>query len=58
MAQKKKISMPASYGGLLRYFEDYKSKIALKPMQVVVFTIMIIIIVIILHIIGPGIFGF
>ncbi len=30
-----KIRMPASFGGLTRYFEDYKSKIELKPEYVI-----------------------
>ena len=57
MAQKK-VSMPASYGGLLRYFEDYKSKIVIKPTHVIVLTIAVIVVVMILHLIGPSILGF
>ena len=39
---EEKIRMPASFGGLTRYFEDYKSKIELKP-EYVVFAIIVVI---------------
>ncbi|MBT3985376.1 preprotein translocase subunit Sec61beta [archaeon] len=38
-----KISMPSSGGGLMRYFDDYKSKIQIKPSYVIVAVIVIII---------------
>jgi preprotein translocase subunit Sec61beta len=47
-----KISMPSSGGGLIRYFEDYKSKISLKPGQVIVLVIAVMIIIILLHTYG------
>jgi preprotein translocase subunit Sec61beta len=37
-----KISMPSGTGGLLRYDEEYPSKIMLKPLHVVAFVIVII----------------
>ena len=43
-----KIQMPSSGGGLVRYFDDYKSKIEFKPVYVVVLIIIVIIIEIIL----------
>ena len=42
MAQDK-IQMPSSSGGLVRYFEDYKSKIAFSPMVVIVVIVIVII---------------
>lgn len=39
---EEKIRMPASFGGLTRYFEDYKSKIEIKP-EYVVFAIILVI---------------
>ncbi|MBU1078696.1 MAG: SEC61-beta family protein, partial [Spirochaetes bacterium] len=36
-------------GGLVRYFDDYKSKLSLKPIYVVFFIILIIIIELYLH---------
>ncbi len=38
-----KIRMPASFGGLTRYFEDYKSKIELKPEHVIFLIVLVII---------------
>lgn len=36
------IQMPAGFGGLMRYNEEYSSKFNLKPTHVVVFIILII----------------
>jgi len=44
-----KIQMPSSGGGLVRYFDDYKSKIEFKPIVVVICIILIIILEIYLH---------
>jgi len=51
MAQDK-IRMPSEMGGLVRYFDDYKSRIEFKPMIVVVFIVIVIAIEIILHTMG------
>lgn len=37
-----RISMPSGFGGLMRFDEEYASKIMLKPSHVVVFAIFII----------------
>ncbi len=55
---KDKISMPASHGGLMQYYEEYKGKIEMSPYIVVTLTILVIIFVVLLHVIGPNIFGF
>jgi len=44
-----KIQMPSSGGGLVRYFDDYKSKIEFKPILVVIFIIVIILLELYLH---------
>jgi len=49
----KGVSMPSSYGGIVRYFEEYKSKIELKPDHIVFIAIVSIIVVIALHAINP-----
>ncbi len=54
---KDSVRMPSGMGGLVRYFEDYKSKIEFKPRTVVVFVILVIIIEIILHTRGVNWFG-
>jgi preprotein translocase subunit Sec61beta len=37
-----RINMPAGFGGLMRYSEEYSSKFNLKPTHVVIFIILII----------------
>jgi len=37
-----KINLPAGYGGLMRFEEEYESKIMLKPTHVIVFIILIL----------------
>jgi len=44
-----KIQMPSGMGGLVRYFDDYKSKIEFKPGHIIIITIVVIMIMIILH---------
>jgi preprotein translocase subunit Sec61beta len=44
-----KIQMPQSGGGLVRYFDDYKSKIEMSPVTVVVMIIVVMIIELVLH---------
>jgi len=39
-----KINMPAGFGGLMRYGEEYESKFNLKPVHVVIFIIFIILV--------------
>ncbi|MBL7100951.1 MAG: preprotein translocase subunit Sec61beta [Nanoarchaeota archaeon] len=48
-----KIQMPSSGGGLVRYFDDYKSKIEIKPIFVVGFIILVIVFEIYLHMFHP-----
>ena len=43
------IRIPSSQGGLVRYFDDYKSKIELRPEYVIVAIAFVIIAEIILH---------
>jgi preprotein translocase subunit Sec61beta len=47
-----KMRMPSSQGGLIRYFDDYKSKIEFKPIHIVILVILIIVIEIFLHLQG------
>lgn len=50
---KDNIHMPAGFGGLMRYNEEYKSKFVFKPSSVIVFIILIILFVAILKIVWP-----
>ena len=43
------VRMPSGMGGLVRYFDDYKSKINFKPIVVVIAIIVVIIIEFLLH---------
>ena len=52
-----KIQLPSGMGGLVRYFDEYKSKITLKPGHVVVLCIIVIIIMVILHAYGKVLLG-
>jgi preprotein translocase subunit Sec61beta len=57
MARDDKISMPASTAGLTRYFDDYKSKIEMKPTHVIIIIVIVIIIEVILHMNGSSWLG-
>jgi preprotein translocase subunit Sec61beta len=54
---KDKISMPSSTAGITRYFDDYRSKIEMKPGMVIVLVCVVIIVIIILHAFGKSWFG-
>ncbi len=56
MAQDK-IRIPASGGGIVRYFDEYKSKFEIKPGHVIVLILIVAIIELILHTLGYGWFG-
>jgi preprotein translocase subunit Sec61beta len=49
MARNDKIQMPSSGAGIMRYFDDYKSRFELKPAHVVVLAVLIILVIVILH---------
>ena len=49
-----RIRMPSSGGGLVRYFEDYKSKVEFKPSVVLIMIVVVILIGIIIHTYGKG----
>ncbi len=42
-------SMPSGSGGLVRYFNEYKSKIQLKPSYIILLIVLVIIFELILH---------
>jgi len=52
-----KISMPSSGAGLTRFFDDYKSKIELKPEHVIILIVLVIIIELLLNWQGNAWFG-
>ena len=56
MAQDR-ISMPSGMGGLVRYFDEYKSKIKFKPGHIIVLSIVVIVIMLILNKFGNSLLG-
>ena len=52
MARNNKVHMPSGTGGLVRYFDEYKSKIEFKPGMIIILVIIVIIIEVILHLQG------
>lgn len=46
--------MPSGMGGLVRYFDDYKSKIEFKPGHIIFMIILLVIIIIILNVYGAS----
>ncbi len=42
MAQDNRINLPGSFGGLMRFSEEYSSYFNLKPVYVIAFIILII----------------
>jgi preprotein translocase subunit Sec61beta len=47
---KDRIRMPTSHAGITQYFDDYKSKIEIKPEHVIAICVVIIIIELLLKI--------
>jgi len=45
---QKKMRMPSGQGGIVRYFDDYKSKFEIKPEHVIFLTVILILTVLIL----------
>ena len=57
MADKNRVSMPASTAGLTRFFDEYKSKITLKPAYVLTLAIITILIILLLNAYGSALLG-
>jgi len=49
---KDRIQMPSGMGGLVRYFDDYKSKIEFKPGHIIILAVIVMLIIIVLHAYG------
>jgi preprotein translocase subunit Sec61beta len=52
-----RISMPSGMGGLVRYFDEYRSKIEFKPGHIVIICVVIILIMMMLHAFGTSWIG-
>ena len=52
-----RIQMPSGMGGLVRYFDEYRSKIEFKPGHIIIICIVLIIILLMLHAFGGRLVG-
>lgn len=52
-----RISMPSGMGGLVRYFDEYKSKIEFKPGHIVIMSALLIVMMVVLYSYGHYLFG-
>ena len=56
MAQNR-ITLPSGTGGIVRYFDEYRSKLEFKPGHIVVICLAVIVIMIILYLYGARLMG-
>ncbi len=49
MSSNNKISLPSTGGGIVRYFDEYKSKFEIKPTYVLVIIGVVILLALLLH---------
>ncbi|MBT4538662.1 preprotein translocase subunit Sec61beta [Candidatus Woesearchaeota archaeon] len=57
MAKDNKIRMPSGQGGLTRYYDEYKSRLEISPMTVVVVCVAIMVIILFLYMFGSAWIG-
>ena len=57
MVSSNRVNMPSGMGGLVRYFDDYKSKLQLSPGNLIVIIVVIIVIELLLHWQGMSLLG-
>ncbi len=49
MASNSKVQMPSTGGGLVRYFEDVKTKVPIKPEYVIIAIAFVVVLEFVLH---------
>jgi len=49
--------MPSGMGGLMRYFDEYKSRIRIKPGHIIIMVLVVILIMVFLYTYGYRILG-
>lgn len=57
MPQDTRISMPSGMGGLMRYFDEYKSRIRIKPGHIIIMVAVVMAIMIFLYSYGNSLLG-
>jgi preprotein translocase subunit Sec61beta len=50
---KDSINLPGGFGGLVRYNEEYDSKIKFKPAHIIIFVILVLLFVLVLKVFFP-----
>ncbi len=53
MAKNDKIFMPSSMGGLVRYFDEEKTKVVIKPGYIILFAVLLTAVVVLLKVLYP-----
>ena len=56
MAQPR-INLPSGSGGLMRYFDEYHSKIRIKPGHIIILSVLVIVIMLFLYSFGNRLLG-
>ena len=56
MAQPR-VNLPSGSGGLMRYFDEYHSKIRIKPGHIIILSVLIIVIMLFLYSFGNRLLG-
>lgn len=54
MAKDNRVTLPSGQGGLMRYFDDYKSNIEISPGLVIILCVLVIVIILVLQTFGKG----
>ena len=57
MPNDNRITMPSGMGGLMRYFDEYKSKIRIKPGHIIIMVVVVMVIMIFLYTYGNALLG-
>jgi len=57
MPNDNRITMPSGMGGLMRYFDEYKSKIRIKPGHIIIMVVVVMAIMIFLYTYGNVLLG-
>ncbi|MFH1641820.1 MAG: preprotein translocase subunit Sec61beta [Nanoarchaeota archaeon] len=55
--KQNKVQMPSGMGGLMRYFDEYKSNIEFKPGHIITLCIIVMAIMVFLYSFGASILG-
>jgi len=53
MAEKRQVQTPAGMGGLVRYYEEEKSVVKLKPEHILYLIVAVALIEILMHLVAP-----